>query len=331
MILNASMYPRMDRESLCKMKIPFPTLKNNKKPEEVEALVSLLVQNIIDKEGQIKLKNTQIDELIEKELKENQKPSASFKYSYPKISEIKAETRLDTGLYGQPFKQTDFLIKNYKNGFRNLKEFVVKFYSGSTPEFFEKQEGDYPYFIRPTEYNEKRVFTDLKKIHFDPSISKYRIDATEGIILPRKGGTNTILKPEDFKVLIGDSVKFGTFKNIDVSFLACFLSSNLIKSQLEKVKAKTNGGSLTEDSLNNIPIPNFPEEKQRKIAKLYYNKLPANEGLNLKNYLEMEKARNSELGIFQLNMEIFSLREKLEEIIHKIIMEEEIEINFSIK
>jgi restriction endonuclease S subunit len=76
--------------------IPFPTTKNNPNPEQVENLVSLIVQNIIDKEEQIKLKNKRIDELIEKELKENQK-AGSFSYNYPRISEIvDREFRLDT-------------------------------------------------------------------------------------------------------------------------------------------------------------------------------------------------------------------------------------------
>ena len=55
------------------MPIPFPTTTNHLNPEKVEALVSLIVQNIIDKEEQIKIKNKQIDELIEKELRDNQK------------------------------------------------------------------------------------------------------------------------------------------------------------------------------------------------------------------------------------------------------------------
>ena len=307
--------------------IPFPTTANHPNPEKVETLVSLIVQNIIDKEEQIKLKNTQIDELIDKELKDNQK-AEKFSYEYPRISEIKEETRLDSGLYEKEFKEIDFLIRNYEGGFNLLDIFVETFYSGSTPNFFEKQIGNYPYFVRPTEYNNKRIYTDLRKIHFDKNISKYRIDKKEGIILQRKGGTNTIYKPENLNVLIGDSVKFGIFKNINVSFLASFLSSIIIKFQLERIKSKTNGGSLTEKNLRNLLIPNFPEPKQQEIAKLYYNPLEKNKDLDLENYLGKEQTRNREVGIFQLNMEIFTLREKLEDLVHKIITNEKIIIDY---
>ena len=44
--------------------------------------------------------------------------------------------------------------------------------------------------------------------------------------------------------------------------------------------------------------------------------------------LEKEKIRNREIGIYQLNMEIFSLREQLEDLVHKIVMEEKIELRF---
>ena len=292
----------------------------------MQDLVSVLVQNIIDKEEQIKAKNAEIDALIEAELYGNQKKSSSV-YSYPKISEIKVEGRLDTGLYTEEFKKIDNIIKNYGGGCERLGRFVVKFYSGTTPTFFEKQNGDYPYFVRPTEFSDNRTYKDLRKIHTNPK-NKYRIDKDEGIILPRKGGISAILKPQDFNVIIGDSVKFAILKDINVSFLASFLISKLVRFILENVKSKTNGGSLTESDLTNLSIPLFPVSLQQQIAKLYYDKIPKNNNLTLENYLVEERVRNRKIGIFQLNMEIFSLRERLESIIHKIVMEEKIDINF---
>ncbi len=79
-----------------------------------------------------------------------------------------------------------------------------------------------------------------------------------------------------------------------------------------------------DDISKKSPIPNFPESKQKEIAKLYCNPLEKNTRLDLENYLEKEQARNREVGIFQLNMEIFVLREQLEDLVHKIVMEEKI-------
>ena len=96
------------------------------KDENAQKLVSLIVQNIIDKEEQIKSKNKKIDELIENELKENQKENI-FNFRFPKISEIKDETRIDTGLYEKKYKEMVFFIENYKNGnFDLLEKYTAK-------------------------------------------------------------------------------------------------------------------------------------------------------------------------------------------------------------
>ena len=87
--------------------------------------------------------------------------------------------------------------------------------------------------------------------------------------------------------------------------------------------------SFTKYQFKELPILVFPEEKQKELATEYYNNQPKNENLKFDNYLELEKERNKKLWIFQLNMELFSLKEKLEDIIDKIIMEEPIEINFN--
>lgn len=316
------------RQNLLDLKIPFPTNKNNKNPQQVENLISLIAQNIISKEKQIEIKNNQINESIEKELKENQRENAFF-YKFPRISDIKKELRFDTGLYEKDFQEYKFLIENYKYGFKLLNNFKIKYKSGATPKLFDMDDGDYPYFVRPTEISKNRTYSDLRKINFDCRIKKYRIDTEEGIILPRKGGINALYKPLNLNVLIGDSVKFGSFKNIDISFLSSFLTSKIIRFQLEKIKQKTNGGSLTEKNLNNLSIPNFSEHKQKEISKFYYNKFEKNNDLNFKNYLEKEKARNNKVGIFQLNMEIFSLKEILENLVDKIIKEQKIKISFN--
>ena len=118
-------------EYLLNTKISFPTTKNNPSPENIEKLVSVIVQNIIDKEEQIRAKNKLIDEKIEQELRENQKEN-SFSYAYPKINEIKEEERFDTGLFETEYKEYEFLLKNYGNGYYFLDP--TKISPGVTPK-----------------------------------------------------------------------------------------------------------------------------------------------------------------------------------------------------
>ena len=83
---------------------------------------------------------------------------------------------------------------------------------------------------------------------------------------------------------------------------------------------------LYTENLCKIPIPKFDNVKKKEIVELYYNHVEAREKYTLENYLEDEKKRNRLLGVHQLNDEIFALREKVQNIIDKIIKEEPIDI-----
>ncbi len=116
---------RHSKEIALKYQIPFPTAKNNKSPKDIEKFVSLIVQNIIDKEEQIKAKNEKIDFLIGEELRQNQNNN-EFKYQLPRISEIKSESRLDTGLYGIKNKEFVNKMRSYKFGLQTIMELGFK-------------------------------------------------------------------------------------------------------------------------------------------------------------------------------------------------------------
>lgn len=318
--------------------IPFPTTANHPSPEKVENLLSLIVQNIIDKEEQIKLKNKQIDELIEQELLENQKPR-TFLYRYPKISEIKAETRLDTGLYERDYKAIDFLIKNYEDGCFPLLE-RYKASRGQNLQISTIGESIYSDEEKPNFY---RLFTNVE-LTDDRTISGYRwlgnknklnlipqrtiflsADGTVGrcIYLSDAGKTITNIHPWNINKIKEDDDEFH-----DV-YVAMFLGYLYGKNYYEKIKDKANGGGIKLNHLERyLYIPNFPEFRQQDIARLYHNPSKKNSNLTFDDYLEKEKVRNEKVGIFQLNMEIFTLREQLEDLAHKIVMEEPIEVSF---
>lgn len=324
------------RQNLLDVPVPFPTTANHSNPEKVENLVSLIVQNIINKEEQIKLKNKQIDELIEKELKDNQKVG-SFSYKYPRISEIREETRLDTGLYEREFKQIDFLIRNYEGGFFRLLS-KYKASRGQNLQISNIGESIYSDNEKPNFY---RLFTNVE-LTDDRTISGYRwlgnknklnlipkktiflsADGTVGrcIYISDAGRTITNIHPWNINKIEQDD------KEYDDVFVAMFLGYLYNKNYYEKIKDKANGGGIKLNHLERyLQIPNFPESKQQEIAKLYYNPLEKNKDLDLENYLEKEQTRNRDIGIFQLNMEIFAIREQLEDLVHKIVMEEKIEL-----
>jgi hypothetical protein len=330
MILNASMYPRMEKEYFDRLIIPFPTQKHNDNPKDVEKLVSLITQNIIDKEEQIKFKNQLIDIQIEKELKDNQK-STSLKYSYPKLSDLNTTKRLDTGLFIPKYKEVINYIIQYKNSFNFLRNFKFSWTSGSTPKAFISTNSindnlwiavadiDYGLF-----YN-KLNFIKLKN-------HKMGLLKNGDILITRKGATvgkmnmfftdyvSSAFVNEDIKVL---DLKLSLEEKI---FCGLFLNSKYGQTQLLSNGSKGTKQGLTNENILNVKIPSFPKEKQKEIAKSYYNKVDALTNISLDNYLTEHKKRNQKLGIFQLNMEIFELKEKLENLVDKIVMDEKIDI-----
>ncbi len=325
MILNASMYPRMEKEYFDRLIIPFPTQKHNDSPKDVEKLVSLITQNIIDKEEQIKLKNQSIDNEIEKELKANQK-STALQYSYPKLSELKKENRLDTTIYTPKYKVYENLILNYTNGYFFLDEKLVS--PGVTPKdyFFSdiKKSEKFKDWITPKNI-EQRQLSSRTFIYTKTStkIKKYSL-VLNGI---RYVGNGVFIENEKEFFTNQNMLIINQFKEqIKQLFLFCFLTSNIGKSM--QISRRNFGivPILYTENLCKIPIPNFEEKKQKEIAKSYYNKVDGLTNISLDNYLTEHKKRNQKLGIFQLNMEIFELKEKLENLVDKIVMDEKIDI-----
>lgn len=311
------------RENILNIPIPFPTTKNNSNPQDIEKLISLITQNIIDKEEQIKFKNEKINNLIGEELKNNQKDNV-FEYKYPNRDEVFKEGRLDTGVYSKAYKEIEFLIENYKGGVFFFKEKDIK--SGNTPKerFFSKGN----IWLTPTDCK-KGIIQNLNYIK---TLKECNLKKDAIIISNRSNVGETVL----FSKNIFDKghhnqgmyrIEFNKINEIFYIFSLCFFNSNIFQRY---VNIMSTGSVFKEIKINEITskfkIPNFPPKKQEEITKEYYNIIEKNINLNLENYLELEKERNSKLGIFQLNMEIFELKDKLEELIDKVINEEEMEV-----
>ena len=309
------------------IQIPFPTIANHLEPQQVQDLVSVLVQDIIDKEEQIKAKNQRIDQLIETELKDNQKNN-TFNYKLPKISEIKREGRMDTGLYDRKYKDISNLIQNYSKGFYFLDQKKIK--PGQTP-------GDYIFADYQKNSQFKSWITpkniDGRTLSFKTYIrTKANTKVTKNSLIVNgiRYVGNGILADQDSLIFCNQNTliinQFGD--QIKQSSLLCFLTSKFGKAMQLVQRNFGIVPILYAENLCRVPIPDFPELKQIEIAKEYYNQVHPNQNLTLENYLELEKQRNLKLGIFQLNMEIFDLRNKLEEIVDRIVNEQPVDIFF---
>ena len=324
------------------LKIPFPTNKNNNNTKEVEELISSIVQNIIDKEEQIKEKNKLIDGKIEIELKENQK-SDKFSYSYPKVGKIRENNlRFDTGLFEKNFNKFDFLINNYTNGAFVLKDKNYEVFRGQNLQitnigrsYYSKQKLNDKFYtvILSSNISEDSVVTGKGYLG---NIKKLKLIEPEDIIFCSRGaqfGRGAVF-PEIEKSTITNidnmHIRNKTSNLSEKVFLCQFLRYLRKNKHLYKIAIFGNGSfSFTKYHLSDLSFPKFPESKQKEISKIYYHKVDKNKDLTFENYLNKEKSRNKQIGIFQLNTDIFNLKDILENLIHKIVTEEKIEISFN--
>ncbi len=109
-LLNRGLYPRMDKGALDKILIPISSDKR------VIQYVSCLTESIIEKEKMIRDKSDAIHNLIQKELKENQK-NRQFQYLFPSISDLSSLRRLDAVIYDQEYKSKIWVVENYAHGY----------------------------------------------------------------------------------------------------------------------------------------------------------------------------------------------------------------------
>lgn len=321
--------------------VPFPTTNNYEEPEKIEKLVSLIVQNLIDKEEQIKRKNEIIDEKIEKELRENQVEWKVFNsYKYTKIRDILDKWRLDSDIYSEKVREIEFITENYKNWSSFISD-NFKYNRGQNLQVSQIWDSYYSDIPKDNFY---RIFTNIE-MQDNRTLSWFRYiwNKNKLMTLPdnwvmlsadwmivwrsffRDKFENTITNIHPW-VIIPLKKEYPIYKRV---FLSVYLSYLKNIRYLEKIKDKANWGGIKKWHLDKwIKIPNFEDSKQEEISKEYYNKVDKNNDLDFENYLEKEKTRNKELWIFQLNMELFSLREVLEDLIDKIVMNEKIDISF---
>ena len=309
--------------------IPFP------EQSEVQELVSLITQNIIDKEQQIREKNKKINSLIHEELETH----SNIHINYPNSYEIiQSNFRFDTGLYSNEYKSIKLAIETYEHGyFQLLDRYNAKrgqnlqisniglsiYSSEPKPNFYR--------LVTNVEFTEERTISTFRYLGNKKDLT---LIPKNSILLSADGSVGRCIYVNDLGktitnihpwVITSKNKKEEQYKSI---FTAMFLGYLRTVGFYEKIQDKSNGGGIKLPHLQNwISIPNFPEELQKEIAKEYFNEVEGNENLSLENYLEKEKQRNSELGIWQLNMEVFELKEKLEKIISDIVYAEEIEIS----
>lgn len=310
--------------------VPFPSIKHNNESEKIIDYVSLIVQNIIHKEEEVKKRLSQINNAIVDELMNNQKGISNNMIT--RISEIKNNSlRFDAGMYSNEYKQYRNLISNYSNGFFNIPLDNLK--SGSTPDIRIFSTKAMLKWVTPTDIKDEGFFAPTVNISMPTSnnLSENAVLFINRTSKGKKGEYVGIACYYDHSYY-GDGhhnqgiYRVDKYSEQKKQFIVAFMNATIMRKICGYTSQGTKMKEMKMNNFSELIFPEFPDKKLKEISTKYFNNYPANSDLKLENYLPKEKTRNSKLGIFQLNLEIQKMKEKLVSIVDKIIKEEPIKI-----
>jgi len=273
---------------------------------------------MIEKEIELKRKFYQINSLIEQELQDNQLAN-TFNYQMPTFSDLLIHNRLDTGLYIKEFKQIEFLIFNYKNGYYYLNEKDLK--SGATPKENDRifNFGDINW-ITPTNINDYGAMYRIPKIAIRSK--KYNISKNCILFINRtskgnKGEYVGISHFYNYDVLGKGQHNQGLYRlenksKTELLFLTSFMNSNLARKLCSNISMGSKMKEMKSLDFQKLPIPKFSNNKQKSIARLYYN--PSDNylehiiNLDTKTFIDTDLEVNRMSGILDLDEQIKKIK-----------------------
>jgi len=113
-----------------------------------------------------------------------------------------------------------------------------------------------------------------------------------------------------------------------IIFLRCFLAFMREQGVVDWVGVGGSGGHMSPDYFDYLPIPKFPEDKQREIARLYHHEAPPpQETPSLGSFVDWHRRWNDNLGIWELDRELKSLQRTLLEVQEQIIEGKSVDVS----
>lgn len=316
--------------------VPFPNQSNS---QEVIEYISLLVRAVMRKEAKIIENTSKINELIRKELTGNQS-DRPFSYVQPTQKEIEKAYRLDASMYSEDYKKKVFLIENYIYGADNIYGWGFTLSRGQNLQvssigksiYSEERKENYYKLFLPTYLT---TFGTVSKVMYLGNKNKLKCLEKGDIIFGAEGFEKgrSIVIPDEVSHTItnihGIILKIEDHDLTKSIFVRCFLNFLRSEGLIDKYAVGGNGGSLSIKYWDVIKLPKFPNPKQEEIAKYYHNSCTIDSSnFNLKNFETKDETLTNEQGIIQLDAQIKAIKNKLNSIIHSIILNKTVSLDF---
>ncbi len=317
--------------------IPFPVQKNK---AEIIEFVSLLTKAVIRKEAEVERKYNGIMNLIDEEFKENQKGN-EFVYYPPSLEDLQEGGRLDAGMFCWDYKEKQFMIENYAHGAENIFNYGFDFKRGQNLQvsqigrsiYTDEYKPNFYKLIRPLNLSD---FGTVEKYEYLGNPRKLQTVNGGEILFSAEGtiGKFHVFVDVDKKTItnIHGLIIFRKHRKNDLEsvFLGLFLGYLRVVGILDYISVGGQGGSLAQKYWKYVKIPKFPHSKKEELAKYYHN--PPDYDKNKLNFREFEREDlkiTKKSGIIQLDTQIKVIKEELDRIVQKIVLDEEVLVSFN--
>lgn len=307
--------------------IPLP---NQPDADRVIRYVSALMQSIVEKEKAIRERHDAIAAAIGEELSVGTGGNA-FQYAFPSISRIRDSSRFDSGLYCTGFRAFKHRVDDHIRGSTCLSKMGVKTRRGPNLAVSVVGKGLYSkepkpgwyQLIRPVNISE---YGTLARREWFGSTKELPLVQQSDLIIGcegfEKGRTIVMVDPIERCTtnFHGTVISWPGSELWQIIFIRCFLSFLREHGVIDWVGVGGSGGHMSPEYFDYIPIPKFPEERQREIAQLYQHDAPLPLAKpSLDTFVDSHRRWNAGLGIWELDREMKTLQQTIAEVQEQIV------------
>lgn len=330
-LLHRGVYPRMDTGALGRIFIPIAA------DPRTRSYVAALSEAIAEKERAIRDGNAILLGTIADELATHQSTRA-FSYSYPTLSELLAQRRLDAAIYSSEYKSKIWLVRNYSRGYRTPTEagFIVK--PGPSLEIkilrtridSEIPKPGFYQLLIPANISE---YGTMNKITWLGTAKKLPLLKQGDVLFGEAGfgkGRTIVLIDELENATTNAHGLFARRADSDLAeaiFFRCIFHWYRSVRLIDLMAVGGSGGHFSPEYFDALLIPRFPDELKKRIVKLYHSSTTKTvKPPSLTNFVEYHRSRNAELGIWQLAAEMKALQAELSSVQESIIQGKSVSI-----
>jgi hypothetical protein len=305
--------------------VPFPI---GAAAKEVTDAISALMQVIVNKESAIRDRHRTLLAVIEAELAAGQ-VGGSYQHVEPRVGDLRSTTRLDTGLYSRDFLAYKHRIENYKHGATTIGKLGVTSRRG--PNLAVSVIGKSLYsddavtgwyqLIRPAAIND---YGSLNKLEYLGSPKTLALVEIGDLIFGSEATWRSMVLCEAYQRCTtnfhGTVLSWAAGSMSDIIWLRCMLEFMRNEDVLRHIAVGGQGGHLSPDYFEYVPVPLFPNAVRTTIAALYHS--PGQRPLGaptVATLVDWHCGWDKTLGIWELDRERKLLEAQLAELQDRVI------------